>query len=183
MTLLRIDASPRFGASASRALADRVEAALAPARTIRRDLADEPLPQIDAAWVAARLIPAADQSEADRATLTLSDRLVQELKAADTVLISSPIYNFGVPAGLKAWIDLIARPKVTFAYSEGGPVGLLEGKRATLAMASGGSRIDGPGDFATPYLRHVLGFVGITDVLTLTKDSDLSVLEDRAALA
>ena len=74
-----------------------------------------------------------------------------------------PVYNFGMPAALKAWIDLVARPKITFAYTEGGPVGLLEGKRAIVAVASGGTQIGGAGDFATPHLRHVLNFIGISD--------------------
>jgi FMN-dependent NADH-azoreductase len=79
-----------------------------------------------------------------------------------------PMYNFGMPAALKAWIDLIARPKVTFAYTEGGPVGLLEGKRAIVAVASGGVPVGAPIDFATPHLQQVLKFVGIDDITVHT---------------
>ena len=85
-----------------------------------------------------------------------------------------PVYNFGMPAALKAWIDLVARPRVTFAYTEGGPVGLLEGKQAIVAVASGGTQIDSAGDFATPHLRHVLRFIGISDV-TVFNAKDLSL--------
>jgi FMN-dependent NADH-azoreductase len=96
--------------------------------------------------------------------LALSDTLIEELEAADTIVIGMPIYNFGMPAALKAWIDLMARPKVTFAYTESGPVGLLNDKRAIVAVASGGVPVDSPADFATPHLRQVLRFVGIDDI-------------------
>jgi hypothetical protein len=95
---------------------------------------------------------------------------VAELKAADTLVIGLPIYNFGVPAALKAWVDQVARAGVTFKYSEYGPKGLLEGKRAIVAVASGGTEAGSDIDFATGYIRHVLGFIGITDVEFVTAD-------------
>lgn len=180
MTLLRIDSSARIDTSTSRAVADKVEALLTsqtPGPVTRRDLAKTPLPQIDANWVAARLVPAEDQSAEDRDALALSDQLIAELQAADTILISVPIYNFGLPASLKAWIDLIARPKVTFSYGADGPIGHLTGKKVIVVMASGGVKIDSPLDFATPHLRHVLGFVGLDDVRVVTAQDDLSALE------
>jgi len=163
-TILHINASGTIDGSFSRAATTGLIADLNPTRVITRDLAATPLPQIDHAWINARLVPEDDQSPDNQAILALSDVLVAELQAADIVVIGMPIYNFGMPAALKAWVDLIARPKVTFAYTADGPIGLLEGKRAIVAVASGGVPVDSTLDFATPHLRQVLGFVGITDV-------------------
>lgn len=171
-TLLRIDASARTEGSVSRTLADRVAEKLSPGTTILRDLG-EGLPQIDADWIGANFTPAEERTPEQASKLALSDTLVRELIAADTLLISVPIYNFGVPASLKAWIDLVARAGVTFRYTAEGPKGLLENKRAILVLASGGTEVDGPIDFATPYLRHVLGFIGITDVQVVRSDRQM----------
>ncbi|MBN7783805.1 NAD(P)H-dependent oxidoreductase [Ponticoccus gilvus] len=171
-TLLRIDASARTEGSTSRALTDRIAAKLAPARTVTRDLSGG-LPLIDASWIAANFTPEADRTDAHRAALALSDDLIAELKAADTLLIGVPVYNFGVPTGLKAWVDQVARAGVTFRYTEAGPEGLLKGKRAILAVASGGTEVDSPIDFATPYMRHMLGFMGITDIQVVRSDRQM----------
>lgn len=168
-TILRIDASARRADSVTRDLADRIVARLAPERVIVRDLA-RGLPQIDEAWVSANFTPPDARTETQRATLALSDELVAELETADTVVIGLPIYNFGLPASLKAWIDLVARAGVTFRYTAEGPVGLLDGKRAILAVASGGTGAGSDIDFATPHLRHVLGFLGISDVEVIAAD-------------
>ena len=162
--VLHIDASVGGAASASRAASAALVAEQQAETVITRDLAADPLPQITADWAAARLVPAGALSDADRAELALSDTLVAELDAADTIVIGLPIYNFGMPASLKAWVDLVARPKVTFQYGPYGPEGLLQGKRAIIAMASGGTSIDSPGDFASTHLTHVLKFLGIEDV-------------------
>jgi FMN-dependent NADH-azoreductase len=170
MTLLRIDASARMSGSVSRDLADRIIARIAPdAEVTSRDLAAG-IPLIDEAWITANFTPAEQRSDAQRATLALSDALVAELVAADTLVIGLPIYNFGPPAAFKAWVDLVARVGVTFQYSETGPKGLLEGKRAILAVASGGTEAGSDIDFATGYVRHVLGFMGITDVTVVAAD-------------
>ena len=108
--------------------------------------------------------PAEDRTAAQREKLAFSDTLVDELKAADIVVIGAPIHNFSVPASLKAWIDLVARVRLTFRYTENGPVGLLEGKKAYVLTPSGGVPVGSPVDFATPYLRHALAFIGIDDV-------------------
>ena len=171
-TLLRIDASARTEGSVSRTLADRVAEKLSPGTRILRDLG-EGLPQIDADWIGANFTPAEERTPEQASKLALSDTLLRELIAADTLLISVPIYNFGVPASLKAWIDLVARAGVTFHYTAEGPKGLLENKRAILVLASGGTEVDGPIDFATPYLRHVLGFIGITDVQVVRSDRQM----------
>lgn len=170
MTILRIDASARRTGSVSRALADSIVARLDPGADVTtRDLADA-LPLIDEAWIAANFTPADRRGDAERAALALSDELVAELQAADTVVIGLPIYNFGVPAAFKAWVDLVARAGVTFRYAETGPQGLLEGKRAIVAVASGGTEAGSEVDFATGYVRHVLGFMGITDVTLVAAD-------------
>ena len=137
-TVLRIDASARRTGSESRKLADRIIERLAAETVIARDLLQAP-PAIDEAWLAANWTPEADRSDAQRETLALSDQLIAEIKAADTLVISTPIYNFGIPASLKAWIDQIARAGLTFNYTPNGPVGLMEGKRAVIAIASGGT--------------------------------------------
>lgn len=169
-TILRLDASARRDGSVSRQLADEVIATLNPGSVTTRDLAATPIPQINETWVGANFTPADNRSEEQRQALALSDELVAELTAADTLVIGLPIYNFGIPAALKAWIDQIARAGVTFRYTENGPKGLLTGKRAIIAVASGGTEVGSDIDFATGYIVHVLGFVGITDVQFVTAD-------------
>ncbi|MDA7428462.1 NAD(P)H-dependent oxidoreductase [Primorskyibacter aestuariivivens] len=169
-TLLRIDASARRTGSVTRDLTDQIVAKLAPETVLTRDLADTPLPQIDEDWVGANFTPADDRSDAQKARLAQSDALVAELQAADTIVIGLPIYNFGVPAALKAWIDLVARAGLTFRYTADGPQGLFEGKRAILAVASGGTKAGSEIDFALRYMKHVLGFIGITEVETVAAD-------------
>lgn len=169
-TLLRIDASARRTGSVTRDLTDQIVAKLAPETVLTRDLADTPLPQIDEDWVGANFTPADDRSEGQKARLAQSDALVADLQAADTIVIGLPIYNFGVPAALKAWVDLVARAGLTFRYTADGPQGLLEGKRAILAVASGGTEAGSEIDFALRYMKHVLGFIGITEVETVAAD-------------
>lgn len=168
--VLRIDASARRTGSVSRQLALDVIAQLAPTHVTTRDLAETPIPQITEDWVAANFTRAENRSEAQRDTLALSDRLVAEIDAADILVIGLPIYNFGVPSALKAWIDQIARAGLTFRYTETGPEGLLGGKRAIVALASGGTEAGSDLDFASGYISHVLGFIGITDVRFVTAD-------------
>ena len=162
MTLLHIDSSARTEGSVTRDLTAQIVAKIG-GDVIRRDLRDA-LPQINEAWVGANFTPADRRDDVQRDTLALSDTLVAELKAADTIVIGLPLYNFGVPAALKAWIDLVARAGVTFKYGENGPEGLLTGKRAILAVSTGGVPVGSAYDFATAYMRHVLGFIGITEV-------------------
>ncbi len=168
-SILRIDASARTSGSVSRQLTDKVVASLG-APLVVRDLASTPVPQISEDWVNANFTPEAERTPAQARTLALSETLVAELEAADTLIIGTPIYNFGVPAALKSWIDQIARAGRTFRYSDDGPVGLLTGKRAIVVVTSGGTKTGSEIDFATGYLTHVLGFVGITDVHFVTAD-------------
>lgn len=172
--ILRIDASMRRTGSNTRALADRVIERLTErdpaAKVTVRDLAANPLPFIDEAWIGANFTDPAARTEDQQAALARSDALVAELRAADTIVIGVPVYNFGIPAALKAWIDLIARARETFRYTEAGPEGLLKDKRAILVVASGGTKAGSEIDFATGYMRHILGFVGITQVELVAAD-------------
>lgn len=167
--VLRIDASARRTGSISRDLNDRVLARLPNANLTTRDLASG-IDLIDEQWIGANFTPSDERTAEQREVLALSDTLVGEIQDADILLIGLPIYNFGVPAALKAWIDQVARAGVTFKYSETGPVGLLEGKRAIVTVASGGTQAGSEIDFATGYIRHVLGFIGITDVDFVSAD-------------
>lgn len=163
-TVLHINASGTKQGSVSRAATAHLLQDLSPTHVISRDLAETPLPQVDETWITTRLIPEAELTAADRDVLALSDELIAEIKEADVILIGLPMYNFGMPSALKAWIDLVARPKVTFGYTENGPVGLLGGKSAHVAVASGGVPVGAPMDFATPHLQQVLRFIGIEDI-------------------
>lgn len=130
---------------------------------VERDLADG-LPFIDSAWVEANFTAEEDRTERHRQTLEGSDALVAELEAADLLVLGAPIYNFSIPAVLKAWIDMVTRARLTFRYTESGPEGLLTGKKAIVIVPSGGVPVGSAVDFSTPYLRHALAFIGITDV-------------------
>ncbi|HCE2342558.1 FMN-dependent NADH-azoreductase [Vibrio parahaemolyticus] len=128
-----------------------------------RDLAANPLPVLDFA-VATALRATEDLSQEQQVVVDLSDTLIEEVKAADTLVIAAPMYNFTIPTQLKNWIDLIARAGVTFKYTENGVQGLIEGKKAIVVTTRGGIHKDSPTDNVTPYLSTVLGFLGITDV-------------------
>ena len=172
--ILRIDASMRHDGSTTRTLTDAtVEKLAASGATVTtRDLADG-VQIIDQDWIGANFTEPQDRTPQQVERLTLSDTLIAELQAADIVVIGMPIYNFGVPAALKAWIDQVARARVTFRYTENGPQGRLTGKRAIIVAASGGTGVDSDIDFATPYLRHALGFIGIHDVQVIAADQQM----------
>lgn len=161
--VLRVDGSMRKHGSTTRMLTDQVVQHLNADTVNVRDLADG-IGLVDETWIGANFTDPAERNAAQTERLAESDHLVSEMKAADVIVIGMPVYNFGIPAALKAWVDMIARARETFQYTDQGPVGLLTGKRAIIVAASGGTAIDSQIDFATPYLRHALGFVGITDV-------------------
>ena len=169
-TVLNIQASARHDGSVTRQLSDKILTEIAADQTITRDLATG-LPLLDAAWLAANFTLADDRTDVQRETLALSDSLITEIKQADTIVIGSPVYNFSVPAVLKAWIDQIARVGVTFKYTPDGPVGLLSGKRAIIVIASGGTPVGSDIDYASGYLKHIMGFIGITDVTIIAADA------------
>lgn len=135
-----------------------------------RDLGSEPVPMLDGE-IASGLRGGDDLSERQLAALALSNELVAEIKAHDTIVIAAPMYNFSIPTTLKSWIDFIARAGVTFTYTDTGPVGLIEGKRAIIVTTRGGAHKGGTTDHVVPYLITVLGFIGITDVETVYAES------------
>ena len=182
--VLHVTASARHEGSISRELsANLVESLSGPyGQVVQRDLAKDPVPFVDADWVGANFTSPEARTELQNQKLSGSEALVRELEAADQIVIGVPIYNFGIPAALKAWVDQIARAKRTFRYTANGPEGLIQGKTAWLVIASGGTEIDSNIDFATPYMRHVLGFVGITDVRVIDAAKWGSKSDDEKAL-
>jgi len=173
LQILKLSSSGRQEGSITRQLSDELIAALEDRHgsvdITRRNLGAG-VPFLDEAWIEANFTPDEDRTQKHRETLAYSDELVDELKKTDTLVIGVPVYNFSIAATLKAWIDMIARARLTFRYTDNGPVGLLEGKKAYLVVATGGVPVGSAMDFATPYLRHALSFVGITDVEIIAAD-------------
>ena len=172
--ILYVTASIRSDAdSVSRGLGQRLVDGLA-ARTgasvTTRDLAANDLPFVSAERFAANLTPAAERTPEQAELAAIADTLIAELQAADTIVIASPIYNFAPPATLKAWADLVARAGTTFRYTATGPEGLLTGKKAYVAIASGGTPVGSDIDFMSRWLTFFLGFLGITDVEIVAAD-------------
>lgn len=165
--ILRLDASATPENSVSRALGDRlVEQLQATGQRIelrRRDLNDD-ASFIDAGWIAANLAAPEDRDAAARQRLAQSDTLIAELQWADHILVTTPMYNFSVPTPLKAWIDQVCRAGITFRYTDQGPLGLLQGKRADIVISTGGVPLGSPVDFVSGYLRQVFAFIGIDEV-------------------
>ncbi|MFG1378227.1 FMN-dependent NADH-azoreductase [Xanthobacter autotrophicus] len=172
-TLLRIDSSARIEGSRSRHLGDALEArwrASTPGGVVvRRDLAVDPVPHIDATTIAGFFTPADQITGEMRAATGLSDRLIGEVEAADALLITAPMYNFGLPSTLKAWIDHVVRIRRTVDYDGVTFRGLVTGKAAYVALAYGAGSYEpggalAPFDYAKPYITHVLGFIGFRDI-------------------
>ncbi|CAM2968729.1 MULTISPECIES: FMN-dependent NADH-azoreductase [Vibrio] len=132
-------------------------------KLVVRDLAASPLPVLDLS-VATALRATDDLTAEQKEVVELSDTLIAEINAADTLVIAAPMYNFTIPTQLKNWFDLIARAGVTFKYTETGVQGLIEGKKAVVITTRGGIHKDSATDNVTPYLKTILGFVGITNV-------------------
>lgn len=189
-TLLHINSSMRTADSVSRQLSDELVQALTEQHNdlsvIKRDLLN-PLPQVDEAWITANFTDAAERSDAQKETLRLSDTLVSELQRADLIVLGVPMYNFSIPAALKAWVDLICRARVTFQYTDAGPVGLLKDKRAIVVMTSGGVPKDSPVDFASPLITQIFHFIGIEDVTFvnashLATDADAVITDAKQSI-
>lgn len=171
--ILHITASIRGNESVSNILGNSLVTGLVArtgAHVTRRDLAANDIPFVSADRFAANLAPKGERTPEQAELAAIADTLIEELQAADTIVISSPVYNFGAPASLKAWADLVARAGTTFKYTENGPVGLLEGKKAYITIASGGTPIGADFDFMSPWLTFFLGFLGITDVEIVAAD-------------
>ena len=158
-TILRVDSGADHPGSVSRRLADELLSRIAgPDDVVVRRAAMEGLPVVTGAWVAAAF------AQGDASALAESDVLVDELLAADELVLVAPVYNFGVPAAMKAWIDQVVRAGRTFRFTEQGPIGLVPAQRAWIVTASAGTELGSQYDFNTTYLRAILGFIGVTDV-------------------
>ena len=189
MKILRVDSSAKTENSESRRLTDRIIDGLKTngksLNVTVRDL-NESLPQVNTAWIEANNTPSDDQTDEHKKTLALSNTLVGEIEAADTLIIGVALYNFSITASLKLWIDLVCRARKTFAYVDGSPKGLMTGKKAIICFASGGTPFESDIDFASGYLRHILGFIGITDVTFISADKhfmdDQSLINANAAV-
>lgn len=168
MNILQVNGSARAAGSNSTRLADaltaRLKAQYPDAQLRLRDLANHPHPVIDAAALDALATPPAERTPEQAARVALDDALIAEVQAADVIVLGVPMYNFGIPVQLKAWIDAIARAGVTFRYTEQGPEGLLSNKKVYVGLARGGLYRDTAADTQVPYLRSVLGFLGLTDI-------------------
>lgn len=184
MNVLLVTSSPRGEASHSTRVATELAAALGGNRTVR-ELWREPLPPIGPAFVQAMFTPAADRTPEQHGLLAVSDEAIAELQWADVIIVAAGMINFGMPAVLKTWIDLITRAGVTFSYATGQPVGLLTNKRLILVLATGGVYTTGPLqalDHLGPALSANLGFLGLTDVETVRVEG-VALGEDATAQA
>ncbi|NQZ59756.1 MAG: NAD(P)H-dependent oxidoreductase [Lentisphaeraceae bacterium] len=174
--ILRLDASMRKTGSYSRDLSDKLIKQLTGdllaseehtseknSNVTIRDLA-EGIPFIDENWIKANFSAVDERTAEQHKCLATSDILVDELNNADIIVIGLPIYNFGIPGAFKGWIDQVVRSKLTFQYTDNGPVGLLNNKKAYIIIVSGGTKLGSELDFISNYLRHVLSFIGITDI-------------------
>lgn len=194
--ILVINSSSSGAASVSRTLVGdvvrRLVEQLPDVRLTCRDVDEERIPHLTSATVAGvRAVPATPDELAARER---SDALIAELQAADIIVIGAPMYNFSIPSTLRTWFDHVLRPRVTFAYSPAGPQGLLSGKRAIVIESRGGLYSEGPAqasDFQEPYLKQLLGFIGIDDVTFIHAEKigfgpearELALMSARARIA
>jgi len=186
MTLLQINASIFSNHGQSTRLADEFVAAWRAsnpgAKVIVRNLAEETVPHLDAERFGAFLAKPGERSVEQQAVVEYSDALIDELKRADVLVLGLPMYNFGVPSTLKAYIDHIARAGATFKYTEKGPVGLLTGKKAYVFATRGGLYAGTPLDTQTAYVPDMLRFLGIDDVEFVYAEG-LAIDAERKAVA
>ena len=167
-TILQLNSSLFTEASQSTRLADEFVARLRDkhpgAWVIRRDFASSPLPHLNEQTFKAAITAPDKRTDEQSRDVALADQLIAELRAADMLVIGSPMYNFGVPSTLKAWFDHIARAGTSFRYTANGPEGLLKDKKAYLIMTRGGTYAGTAADMMTPYIRQFLQFIGIDDI-------------------
>jgi FMN-dependent NADH-azoreductase len=196
MNILQVNSSARSwsngqGSQSTRLaneLVAKLRAADPAAKHSLRDLTSKPHPVLDEATLGALFTPAEQRSADQAARVALDDALIAELQAADVVVLGVPMVNFGITSQLKNWFDAVARARVTFTYTDKGPVGLLTGKKVYAVLTRGGIHRDGPTDTQVPYLRTMLGFLGMTDVefvyaegLNLGPESEARALESARA--
>ena len=184
--ILRLDASASPGDSNSRKLGnellERIQQLNMDTEIRTRNL-NHDAQFIDAEWIAANLTAPESRSDAAQQRLHYSDQLINELQWADHILLTTPMYNFSIPATLKAWIDQVCRAGITFRYTADGPVGLLQGKRVDIVISTGGVPLDSPVDFVSSYLRQVMAFIGIDEVSIIGADRTNSNNEESIARA
>ena len=188
-TLLHLDASPRGNYSISRQLSTAAVNSWKDknpdGKVIERDLTKTGMTFVDLDWIMGAFSAPDQHTASHKAALAISDELIGELLAADEIVIGSPMYNFAVPAVLKAWIDHVVRAGKTFRYGAAGPEGLVKGRKAVIAVASGGTYDAGSGleayNYEIPYLRHILGFIGITDVTFVQAGGTTRVIQGQVS--
>lgn len=188
MNILHVISSPRGAASFSiklgQGLVEQLQAAYPGSPVTVRDLATQPFPQLEEAKLQSFFTPAEHRTPAQQEAARHSDDAIAELLAADVIVIGAPLYNFGIPSTLKAWIDHLCRTGQTFRYTEAGPEGLVQGKKVYIALSSGGIYSAGPlagYDFVAPYLQTVLGFLGMTDVTVVrVEGTNMPGVQDTA---
>ncbi|MGN6317661.1 FMN-dependent NADH-azoreductase [Trinickia sp.] len=167
-TILQLNSAARSQGANSTLLANELAATLQQAnpgaKLVLRDLLTDALPHLDDAVLGAFFTPAEQRSPGQAAIVARSDALIEELQAADVVIIGAPMYNFGISSQLKTYFDWIARAGVTFRYTANGPEGLVKGKKAYVVSARGGKYVGTPHDSQTPHIKSFLGLIGITDV-------------------
>jgi len=172
--ILNIISSPRgpqsYSIQLAQALLDKLDNAY-PGSTVKTvNLVEKHFPHLEEAHLASFFTPLDQHTEKDKVAIRRSNEAIAEVMDADILVIGAPMYNFSIPSNLKAWVDHVVRRGVTFSYSEKGPEGLVKGKKVYIVVSSGGVYSEGPMkafDFAEPYLRFALGFIGITDITTL----------------
>jgi FMN-dependent NADH-azoreductase len=186
MQILQIISSARGAASYSTRLSqgiiDKLQAAQPESTVVVRNVATQPFPHLEEAHLNAYFTPAEGRSPEQQQAVRHSDEAIAELMAADVLVIGVPFYNFTISSSLKSWLDHLTRAGITFRYTPTGPEGLIQGKRVYLAVASGGIYSEGPMqpyDFATPYLRCILGFLGMRDV-TVARAEGVKIPEFEA---
>ncbi|MGI4742800.1 MAG: FMN-dependent NADH-azoreductase [Janthinobacterium lividum] len=186
MQILQIISSARgaesFSTQLSQGIIDKLLAAHPGSTVVVRDLAQHPFPHLEEAHLNAYFTPVEGRSPAQQAAVRHSDEAIAEVQAADVLVIGSPFYNFTITSSLKAWLDHLTRANITFRYTPTGPEGLITGKKVYVALASGGIYSEGPMqpyDFAAPYLRWMLGFLGMSDV-TIARAEGVKLPEFQA---
>ncbi len=176
--LLKISSSASGSNSVTEKLMDKIQEqlqeqlqqTLTKVNVVSRNLNESELPLLSPDLIGAYFTPAEKLSQQQNELLKVSQQYIDELFASDIILLGAPMYNFGIPASLKAYFDLIARANKTFNYTSEGPVGLVKNKKAILAIATGGTPLNSPYDFVSPYLKQFLNFIGITDIQVVAID-------------
>jgi len=186
--ILHIISSPRGDASMSiklgNAIVTKIQLAYPGSTVKEKNLITKPFPHLEEAHLTSFFTPQEHRTPEHLLAVAHSDEAIAEIMEADFIIIGAPLYNFSIHSTLKAWIDHIARAGITFKYDENGPEGLVKGKKVYVAIASGGVYSDGPMksmDFITPYLKSVLGFLGMTDITIIRAEgTSIPSLKDSA---